>query len=489
MRHGRTRPPLSPTNGTQQTPQSSLVGPPQSPQRSRTLLRRGIPPNAPQPSSHMQTLIECLGHSLPGVAHMPGALASWRGTHAWGIRFLAWNTCLEHSLPGVEHMPGAFASWRGNMSRACASWQQAGSVLAACWQHAVSMLAACWQHAGSILAAFWQRPGSMLAACWQHAGSVLAASWQHAGSVLAECWQHAGSMLAASWQRPGSVLAACWQRSGSVLAASWQHTNNMLAASWQRPGGVLAACWQRSGSVLAAPWQHAGMAACWQRAGSVLAACWQHAGSMLAAFLSEHALNLPHQYAHGRTRTTSQPSSQANSKYHLIVSFIVSKGSAPARLQPLQTPYGRTRAHALGMRAHMPSYAATASMKHAQHVQTISSRWCKSVMQKHALGMIPFIGPKSGRASAGRPGDIHCECLGSVPRTCVQKLGSRIGPRGRLYLGVAGLRAMVSQWQRGGSRSPPSDTACVCVLDTCLRRRGLPRRSKDQCILEQVLHL
>ena len=129
VRHGRTRPRLSATNGTQQTPQSSWVGPPQSPQRSRTLLRRGILPKATQPSSHMPTLIECLGHSLPGVAHIPGALASWRGTHAWGICLLTWNACLEHSLPGVEHMPGnaclgsslpgvehmpgALASWRG----------------------------------------------------------------------------------------------------------------------------------------------------------------------------------------------------------------------------------------------------------------------------------------------------------------------------------------------------------------------------------------
>ena len=117
VRHGRTRPRLSATNGTQQTPQSSWVGPPQSPQRSRTLLRLGILPKATQPSSHMPTLTECLGHSLPGVAHIPGALASWRGTHAWGICLLTWNACLEHSLPGVEHMPGACASWRGNMSR------------------------------------------------------------------------------------------------------------------------------------------------------------------------------------------------------------------------------------------------------------------------------------------------------------------------------------------------------------------------------------
>ena len=129
VRHGRTRPRLSATNGTQQTPQSSWVGPPQSPQRSRTLLRRGIPPKATQPSSHMPTLIECLGHSLPFVAHIPGALApwrgthawermpgefaSWRGTHAWGTCFLAWNTCLGHSVAGVKRLPGAFASWRG----------------------------------------------------------------------------------------------------------------------------------------------------------------------------------------------------------------------------------------------------------------------------------------------------------------------------------------------------------------------------------------
>ena len=46
------------------------------------------------------------------VEHMPGALASWRGTRAWDIRLLAWSACLGHSLPGVEHMLGAFAAWR-----------------------------------------------------------------------------------------------------------------------------------------------------------------------------------------------------------------------------------------------------------------------------------------------------------------------------------------------------------------------------------------
>ena len=71
----------------------------------------------------------CLGHSPPDVERMPGALApwrgthawermpgefaSWRGTHAWGTCFLAWNTCLGHSVAGVKRLPGAFASWRG----------------------------------------------------------------------------------------------------------------------------------------------------------------------------------------------------------------------------------------------------------------------------------------------------------------------------------------------------------------------------------------
>ena len=129
----------------------------------------------------------------------------------------------------------------------------------------------------------------------------------------------------------------------------------------------------------------------------------------------------------------------------------------------LQTSYGRTRAHALGMRAHMPSYAATASMKHAQHVQTISSRWCKRIIQKHGLGMVPVCGPKNGRASAGRPEDIHCECLGPVPRPCVQKLGFRSGPRCKLCFGVANANVKCMPWCQNArekkSMSPPTRTS------------------------------
>ena len=140
----------------------------------------------------------------------------------------------------------------------------------------------------------------------------------------------------------------------------------------------------------------------------------------------------------------------------------------------LQTSYGRTRAHALGMRAHMPSYAATASMKHAQHVQTISSRWCKRIIQKHGLGMVPVCGPKNGRASAGRPEDIHCECLGPVPRPCVQKLGARIGPRRKQFFGAASQSAMISAGQKRlfacSKTSYGRTCSCHCSLWSWWRR-------------------
>ena len=453
MRHGRTRPPLSPTNGTQQTPQSSLVGPPQSPQRSRTLLRRGIPPNAPQPSSHMQTLIECLGHSLPGVAHMPGALASWRGTHAWGIRFLAWNTCLEHSLPGVEtclghalprveHMPGAFASWRGT--------------------HAWGIRFLAWNAClGPSLPGVEHMPGALASWRGTRAWDIRLLAWNTClGHSLPGA--HAWGIRFLAWNTClGHSLPGVAHMRYSLPGvehmpeafASWRGT--YICHAW----GVRCLARDREKSHELFLLHKSARTAFHEQVDENLDLCFERFGKSpwpWRAFLSEHALNLPHQYAHGRTRTTSQPSSQANSKYHLIVSFFVSKGSAPARLQPLQTPYGRTRAHALGMRAHMPSYAATANMKHAQHVQTISSRWCKSVMQKHALGMIPFIGPKSGRASAGRPGDIHCECLGPVPRSCVQKLGLRSGPRCRLCFGVADANVKYMPWCQNASEK----TAC-----------------------------
>ena len=292
------------------------------------------------------------------------------------------------------------------------------------------------------LAAGWQRPGSMQAACWQQAGSILAAFWQHPGSILAASWQHAGSVLAASWQRPGNIRTICWQHAGSVLAASWQHAGNFLAASWQRPGS---------------------MAACWQRAGSVLAACWQHAGSMLAAFLSEHALIC---HINMRMVVLEPPHNPPLKQTANIIRLFPPSSLKALRLHVcniLQTSYGRTRAHALGMRAHMPSYAATASMKHAQHVQTISSRWCKRIIQKHGLGMVPFCGPKNGRASAGRPEDIHCECLGPVPRPCVQKLGFRSGPRCKLCFGVANANVKCMPWCQNArekkSMSPPTRTS------------------------------
>ena len=152
----------------------------------------------------------------------------------------------------------------------------------------------------------------------------------------------------------------------------------------------------------------------------------------------------------------------------------------------MQTSYGRTRAHALGMRAHMPSsYAATASMKHAQHVQTISSRWCKRIIQKHGLGMVPVCGPKNGRASAGRPEDIHCECLGPVPRPCVQKLGFRSGPRCKLCFGVANANVKCMPWcqnAREKKEHVAANSYFEAILSTRFPRAALRfRRAKSSC--------
>ena len=232
-----------------------------------------------------------------------------------------------------------------------------------------------------------------------------------------------------------------------MLAASWRRPGSMLATFWQRPGSALAACWQHAGSVLVASWQHAG---------SMLAACWQHSYPNMPLICHINmrmvVLEPPHNPPLKQTANIIRlfpPSSLKALRLHVC--------------NILQTSYGRTRAHALGMRAHMPSYAATASMKHAQHVQTISSRWCKRIIQKHGLGMVPVCGPKNGRASAGRPEDIHCECLGPVPRPCVQKLGFRSGPRCKLCFRVANANVKCMPWCQNArekkSMSPPTRTS------------------------------
>ena len=117
----------------------------------------------------------------------------------------------------------------------------------------------------------------------------------------------------------------------------------------------------------------------------------------------------------------------------------------------------------------------TPSRRNRRHMCTgLVRHRMRQVFQKARYSLIPFSGPENGHASAGRPRDIHCECLGPVPRPCVQKLGARIGPRRKQFFGAASQSAMISAGQKRlfacSKTSYGRTCSCHCSLWSWWRR-------------------
>ena len=137
-------------------------------------------PTSPRNSAQSHTAL--LAHA--NAYRMTRAFASWRGTHSWGTRFLAWNTCLGHSPPDVERMPGALAPWRGT--------------------HAWGMCFLAWKHVSAF--ASWRGP---------HVWSTRSLAWNtclgtHAWGVRFLAWNTClGHLLPGVEHVPGTF--GCWR--------------------------------------------------------------------------------------------------------------------------------------------------------------------------------------------------------------------------------------------------------------------------------------